>query len=157
MYISLHSSPPSTSSLFTQTNVVLILNLLLISQRFMFFLFYLFSHWINLPAKRGAGLWFTHLMRRCFKSSHDNLSIRLPAPFMLFQTVPKLPPEPGTHPVLEKQFFWLIYLTCTRKRFEISRLWFPCFFSCRASVSNLSPEGLKSQSEIQLKFVPVMP
>lgn len=67
-------------------------------------------------------------MRRCFKSSCDNLSIRLPAPFMLFQTVPKLPPKPGTHPVLEKQFFWLIYLTCTRKRLEILRLWFLCFF-----------------------------
>lgn len=42
-------------------------------------------------------------------------SIRLPAPFSLFQTVPKLLPKPGTHPVLEFQsVVWLILLH-TRK------------------------------------------
>lgn len=41
-------------------------------------------------------------------SAYDT-RIRLPAPFTLFQTVPKVSPKPGNHPVLEVQsVFWFI-------------------------------------------------
>lgn len=74
------------------------------------FLSYLFSHWIDPPAKRCWDVIYS-LNETVLQVMLRFSGVRLPAPFTLLQTVPKPSPEPGTHPVLQFQSVFLAYFT----------------------------------------------
>lgn len=84
-------------------------------------------HWIELPAK-GCWVVIYSLKETVPQVMLCYSSISLPAPFMLFQTVPKLSPK-LIQSYYSSQVFGSFYSKYTWSKVRFLRLWFPLSFA----------------------------